>query len=73
MVTLIYPEPTKLFFAQKRPILLRFQYQINSTYVSDLPRFSHRGVMLDSSRHYLSKKVIVMNLVKHLSWSLLKR
>jgi hypothetical protein len=38
------------------------QYQINSTQILDHPRFTHRGVMLDSSRHYLSKRVILDNL-----------
>ena len=39
-----------------------FQYEIKSTQIMDQPRFSHRGVMLDSSRHFLSKKVIFDNL-----------
>ena len=39
-----------------------FQYQINSTYIKDGPRFSHRGVLLDSSRHYLSKQSLLGNL-----------
>lgn len=38
------------------------QYQVNSTYIMDQPRFSHRGVMLDSSRHFLSKRSILDNL-----------
>lgn len=37
-------------------------YQVNSVQVMDQPRFSHRGVMLDSSRHFLSKRVIFDNL-----------
>jgi hexosaminidase len=28
----------------------------------DFPRFSHRGVMLDSSRHFLAMSVIIENL-----------
>ena len=28
----------------------------------DFPRFSHRGVMLDSARHFLSMKVLIANL-----------
>ncbi|XP_013855001.1 beta-hexosaminidase subunit beta [Austrofundulus limnaeus] len=35
---------------------------INSSFISDFPRFSHRGVLLDSSRHFLPLKVILANL-----------
>ena len=39
-----------------------YKFQINTTYVQDSPRFHHRGVMLDSSRHFLSKRSILSNL-----------
>ncbi|KAM4532684.1 beta-hexosaminidase subunit beta isoform 1-T1 [Fundulus diaphanus] len=35
---------------------------INATSVSDFPRFAHRGILLDSSRHFLPIKVILANL-----------
>ncbi|XP_046694833.1 beta-hexosaminidase subunit beta isoform X3 [Silurus meridionalis] len=35
---------------------------INKTDVSDFPRFAHRGILLDSSRHFLPLKVILANL-----------
>uniref|UniRef100_A0A8C1MBP2 Beta-hexosaminidase n=1 Tax=Cyprinus carpio TaxID=7962 RepID=A0A8C1MBP2_CYPCA len=36
---------------------------INKTDISDFPRFAHRGILLDSSRHFLPLKVILANLV----------
>lgn len=41
-----------------------FQKSINSTAISDFPRFAHRGILLDSSRHFLPLKVILANLVR---------
>nr|XP_057921071.1 beta-hexosaminidase subunit beta isoform X2 [Doryrhamphus excisus] len=35
---------------------------VNMTSISDFPRFAHRGVLLDSSRHFLPVKVILANL-----------
>eukprot|EP00096_Caligus_rogercresseyi_P016428 TRINITY_DN907_c0_g1_i3.p1 TRINITY_DN907_c0_g1~~TRINITY_DN907_c0_g1_i3.p1 ORF type:complete len:539 (+),score=55.11 TRINITY_DN907_c0_g1_i3:60-1676(+) len=35
------------------------RYEIRSTYIRDYPRFSYRGVLIDSSRHFLSKKLIL--------------
>jgi len=35
---------------------------MNATHIVDFPRFSFRGVMIDSSRHYLNLDVILKNL-----------
>ncbi|XP_076019967.1 beta-hexosaminidase subunit beta isoform X2 [Genypterus blacodes] len=35
---------------------------INKTSISDFPRFAHRGILLDSSRHFLPLKVILVTL-----------
>jgi len=39
---------------------------INETNIVDFPRFAHRGILLDTSRHYLPLGVILKNLV---SWN----
>ena len=39
-----------------------FQYVINGTQVMDSPRFTHRGILIDTSRHYIAKSVIRDNL-----------
>ena len=34
------------------------QYIVRTTMIMDQPRFTHRGVMIDSARHFLSVKLI---------------
>ncbi|KAL0965232.1 hypothetical protein UPYG_G00278520 [Umbra pygmaea] len=41
---------------------------INRTEIIDFPRFAHRGVLLDSSRHFLPVKVILANL-EAMAWN----
>ncbi len=38
------------------------QFRINMTSILDFPRFSHRGLMLDTSRHYVPINVLLQNL-----------
>ncbi|XP_052794827.1 beta-hexosaminidase subunit beta-like isoform X3 [Mya arenaria] len=37
-------------------------FVVNATAVNDVPRFKHRGVLLDTSRHFLSMRVLKENL-----------
>ena len=48
----------------ERGSILSFQVVINSSVtIVDSPRFRHRGVMLDSARHFIPVSIIKKNLV----------
>ena len=38
--------------------MISFQYQVDATEIVDFPRFTHRGLLIDTARHFLSLKVL---------------
>lgn len=46
-----------------RAVVCLSQYYINKTEIEDFPRFPFRGLLLDTSRHYLPVNAILETLV----------
>ncbi|CAM1322748.1 HEXB (predicted) [Pycnogonum litorale] len=46
-------------FSQMVSYVGNYQFQIEGAQILDFPRFGYRGLMVDTSRHFLSKRVIL--------------
>lgn len=42
--------------------MLTFQLRINLTSIIDFPRFGHRGILIDTARHYIPVDQLLINL-----------
>ncbi len=49
-------------YGQSNFVIGDFQFQINLTSITDGPRFSYRGILLDTGRHYLPVPVLLQHL-----------
>ncbi|PAA70100.1 hypothetical protein BOX15_Mlig007183g1, partial [Macrostomum lignano] len=66
-VNISAPEPWGAMYGLETLAQLISRYpdgtlRLNETAVSDQPRFAHRGILLDTSRHYLPVRTIMQNL-----------
>lgn len=47
-------------------ILLFYKVLIRDTKIEDFPRFRHRGVLVDTARHYIKKETIFQIMVRYI-------
>ena len=66
MPTCYYRNKWRIISGKSYPLPLACQLSITEVSIVDMPRFSFRGTMLDTSRHYLTVEKILDHLVSQI-------
>lgn len=63
-IDIVFTELKRKNFKSKSKFYFVLQFTINESNIVDSPRFPHRGILIDTARHYLPVKTILKTLVR---------